>query len=163
MLWRFFLYGFLKNQQYYDPFLFLSFMEKGLTCAWVGLLVGFREVCVNGLEMPTGAVADVLGRRRSMVTSVLGYIGSFVLLGLTQPVALLFLAMLCFAVGEAFRTGTHKAIIFDGLEQEGRSSEKTSVCGYTRSWSKLGSAISVIVGVCLCLFFRPTRMRFSFA
>ena len=89
--------------------------------------------CVNGLEMPAGAVADVLGRRRSMVTSVLGYIGSFVLLGLTQPVALL-----CVAVGEAFRTGTHKAIIFDGLEQEGRSSEKTSVCGYTRSWSKLG-------------------------
>ena len=51
MLSRFCLYGFLKNQQYYDPFLVLAFREKGLSFAAIGLLgmgrVGFDvcEVC----------------------------------------------------------------------------------------------------------------------
>jgi hypothetical protein len=31
MLFRFSLYGFLKNQQYYDPFLILAFLDKGLS------------------------------------------------------------------------------------------------------------------------------------
>ena len=31
MLFRFCLYGFLKNQQYYEPFLILVFREKGLS------------------------------------------------------------------------------------------------------------------------------------
>ena len=30
MLFRFSLYGFLKNQRYFEPFLVLVFLEKGL-------------------------------------------------------------------------------------------------------------------------------------
>jgi hypothetical protein len=82
MLTRFSLYGFLKNQKYYEPFIILAFRDKGL---------------------------------------------SF------------------FVIGEAFRTGTHKAMIFDWLESEGRTKELTKVYGFTRSWSQMGSAMSVIV------------------
>ena len=59
MLFRFSLYGFLKNQQYYDPFLILAFREKGLSFFQIGLLIGFREVCINLFEIPSGAVADM--------------------------------------------------------------------------------------------------------
>ncbi len=44
-----------------------------------------------------------------------------------------------------FATGTHKAIIFCWLQHEGRGDEKTATYGYTRSWSKIGSAVSVVV------------------
>ncbi|MBT7298324.1 MAG: MFS transporter, partial [Victivallales bacterium] len=59
MLFRFCLYGFLKNQQYYEPFLILVFREKGLSFLQIGLLVGFREICLNLFEIPSGAVADL--------------------------------------------------------------------------------------------------------
>ena len=36
MLFRFCLYGFLKNQQYYEPFLILVFREKGLSFLQIG-------------------------------------------------------------------------------------------------------------------------------
>ena len=81
MLFRFCLYGFLKNQQYYDLFFFLAFLEKGLSYTMIGTLIGFREICVSLMEIPTGAIADVLGRRRSMIASFLAYIGSFALFG----------------------------------------------------------------------------------
>jgi len=57
----------------------------------------------------------------------------------------LFAAMFFFAIGEAFRTGTHKAMIFTWLRNRNRTDEKTEVYGYTRSWSKLGSAVSVVL------------------
>jgi len=145
MLFRFCLYGFLKNQQYFDPFLILAFRQKGLSFAMIGALIAFREICANLMEIPSGAVADVMGRRRSMIGSFLAYIGSFVLFGLCDQLWMLFAAMLLFAVGTAFRTGTHKAMIFDWLNRQGRLSERTAVYGRTRSWSKLGSAVSVII------------------
>jgi len=144
MLFRFCLYGFLKNQTYFAPFLILALRQKHLSFAMIGVLIGFREVCVALLEVPTGAIADVLGRRRAMITSFAAYIGSFAIFGLLQPLWALFVAMLLFAFGEAFRTGTHKAIIFDWLAHQGRESDKTTVYGRTRSWSKLGSAVSVV-------------------
>jgi len=79
MLFRFSLYGFLKNQRYFEPFLILIFLEKGLSFFWIGLLIGFREVCINVMEIPTGAVADLYGRRRCMLASFAAYIFSFVM------------------------------------------------------------------------------------
>jgi len=157
MLGRFSLYGFLKNQQYHEPFLILAFRQMGLSFFLIGILVAFREVMVNLMEVPSGAVADLFGRRKSMILSFAGYIVSFAVFGLTGVAAtsgtlataavlpLLFVAMGFFAVGDAFRTGTHKAMIFTWLRLEGREDERTKVYGYTRSWSKLGSAVSVIL------------------
>ena len=144
MLFRFSLYGFLKNQQYYDPFLILAFREKGLSFFQIGMLIGFREVCINLFEIPTGVVADMYGRRISMISSMLAYIFSFTVFGFSEMFWLLFVAMFFFAIGEAFRTGTHKAMIFEWLRLENRTTEKTKVYGYTRSWSKIGSAVSVV-------------------
>ena len=149
MLFRFCLYGFLKNQLYYDPFLVLAFLQKGLSFGTIGLLLGFRAIAINVMEVPTGAIADALGRRRSMIASFAAYIGAFLIFGLCDRLGALFAAMLLFSIGEAFRTGTHKAMIFDWLRRQGRLSEKTAVYGRTRSWSKLGSAVSVVVAAAL--------------
>ena len=145
MLFRFSLYGFLKNQRYFEPFLILVFLEKGMSFFQIGLLIAFREISVNVLEIPSGAVADLWGRRKSMILSFSAYIVSFLVFGLAQQIGLLFVAMLFFAVGEAFRTGTHKTMIFTWLRLRDRADERTRVYGYTRSWSKYGSALSVVL------------------
>ena len=81
MLKRFSLYGFLKNQQYFQPFIVLAFLQMGLNYTTIGLLVAFREVMVNVMEIPTGGIADVFGRRRSMMVSMAAYIASFAVFG----------------------------------------------------------------------------------
>ncbi len=162
-LFRFCLYGFLKNQQYYEPFLILAFLDRGLSFTQIGALVAFRSVCVNVLEIPSGAAADVWGRRRSMMVSMLAYIGSFALLAFARAYWTFFPAMLLFAAGEAFRTGTHKAMIFDWLTRQGRAGEKTRVYGVTRSWSKLGSALNVVLAAVIVLLTRDYRWVFLLA
>ncbi|MFT5129201.1 MAG: MFS family permease [Rhodothermales bacterium] len=152
MLARFSLYGFLKNQRYFEPFLYLVFLEYGLSFLQIGLLVGFREICVSVFEVPSGVLADTLGRRKLMIGSFLAYIAGFTVLAISAAMPALYLAMLLLAWGDASRSGTHKALIFEWLRHEGRQAEKVKVYGYTRSWSKLGSALSVVLAaIFVCL------------
>jgi MFS family permease len=145
MLFRFSLYGFLKNQRYFEPFFALALLERGMSFSQLGLLIGLREVCTNLLEVPSGAAADAYGRRRCMVVSFSAYIASFVVLGFGATFWQFAAAMLLYGVGDAFRSGTHKAMIFEWLRRSGREGERTRVYGYTRSWSKIGSALSSLL------------------
>jgi len=109
MIRRFSLYGFLKNQRYFEPFIILFFLQQGLSFTQIGFLIAFRELFINLIEIPSGAVADLFGRRRSMILAFVSYIISFAIFGFSRDYWHFFIAMFFFAVGEAFRTGTHKA------------------------------------------------------
>jgi MFS family permease len=163
MIRRFSLYGFLKNQRYFEPFIILFFLQQGLSFTQIGFLIAFRELFITLIEIPSGAVADLFGRRRSMILAFVSYIISFTIFGFSQDYWHFFIAMFFFAVGEAFRTGTHKAMIFTWLRIEGRLDEKTRVYGYTRSWSKIGSAVSTILAVALVLLTNNYAYVFFFA
>ncbi len=163
MLFRFSLYGFLKNQRYFEPFLTLAFLDKGLSFFAIGLLIAFREITVNLLEVPTGAIADVCGRRRSMIFSFLAYIASFLVFGFADDWPLLAAGMFLFGVGESFRTGTHKAMIFTWLRMQGRTAERTRVYGFTRSWSQIGSAVSTLLAALFVLISHDYETIFFFA
>ena len=163
MIKRFSLYGFLKNQRYFEPFIILFFLQQGLSFTQIGFLIAFRELAINLMEIPSGALADLFGRRRSMILSFVSYIISFAVFGFSRVYWHFFIAMFYFAVGEAFRTGTHKAMIFTWLRMEGRLDEKTKVYGYTRSWSKIGSAVSTVLAVIFVLLTNNYSYVFFFA
>ncbi len=155
MRFRFSLYGFLKNQKYFEPIFYLILLnEKGLSFTMLGLLIGFGGICVNIMEIPSGAIADLYGRRKCMVLSFICYILSFIIYAFACQTAALFMAMFLFSIGEAFRTGTHKAMIFDWLRSRGRENERTRVYGFTRSWSKTGSALSAVIGIIFMLYWQ---------
>ena len=118
MIFRFSLYGFLKNLQFFDPFLILFFLSIGLTYLEIGTLIAIRSVLINLFEIPSGAVADLYGKKNAMVFSLSSYIISFTIFSFSKNFSMLVPAIFFFAVGEAFRTGIHKAIIFDWLKPE---------------------------------------------
>ena len=153
MIFRFSLYGFLKNQRYFEPFMMLFLLSGGNSFASVGFLIGFREFCINATNIPAGAIADLYGRRRCMLVSYLAYMIAFLLFGLCpNQLSYLFIAVFFFGIGEAFREGTHKSMIFTWLRLNGRMEEKTQVYGYTRSWSKIGSAVSIPIATAIAYF-----------
>jgi len=76
--YKFCFYGFLKNLRFFEAFLILFFLEKGLSFLEVGTLYAFREITRNVLEIPTGIFTDSFGRRKTMVMAFLLYISSFV-------------------------------------------------------------------------------------
>ncbi len=130
---RFALYGFLKNLRFFDPFIILIFREVGLSYLQIGLLYAIRDVATNILEIPTGVFADAFGRRKSMLMAFGAYILSFLMLYFFSSFSLYALAMVFFAFGEAFRSGTHKALILEHLTLNDMEDLKVEYYGRTRA------------------------------
>ena len=151
--YKFCLYGFLKNLRFFEPFLVLFFLEKGMSFVQIGTLYAIREIATNFLEIPTGFLSDALGRRRTMMASFIFYIFSFIVFYAFNLFWHFALAMILFAVGEAFRTGTHKAMIFAYLKKNDWADQKVYYYGHTRSWSQIGSAISSLLAAGIVIYF----------
>jgi len=145
MLFKFCAYGFLKNLRFFEPFLYLFFLAKGLSYTQIGILIGVQAITVYVLEIPTGIIADLTGRRRAMVLAFASYLVSFAIFSATSSFWLFAVAMVLFGAGEAFRSGTHKSMIMQHLDIEGLSDLKVHYYGTTRSVSRLGSAASILI------------------
>lgn len=143
--YKFCLYGFLKNLNFFEPFLILFFLEKNFTYLQIGLLYAIQSISTNILEIPTGIMADAIGRRRTMIYSMISYLIAFVVFYLSASFTAFIIAVICMAFGDAFRTGTHKAMIFEYLKINNWKDQKVHYYGNTRGWSQVGSAISAVI------------------
>lgn len=152
MFYKFSMYGFLKNLRFFDPFMVLFFREAGLSFLAIGTLYAIRDLSTNFLEIPTGIYADAFGRRKSMIMAFISYIISFVIFYLFHAYYTYAFAMILFAFGDAFRSGTHKALILEYLRINKMEDVKVEYYGHTRSASQLGSAISSLIAAGLVFF-----------
>jgi MFS family permease len=152
MLVRFCLYSVLKNLRFADPFLFLFLLDLDYSYATIGMLLGFERLVLALLEIPSGVLADYWGRRRSVAACFLFYAASFTVFPFAaeqaEPARLawLYAAAALFGLGEAFRTGGHKAIMLDWLDSRGESHRATHVIAVTRSFSKGSAAAAAVAG-----------------
>ncbi|GAB4421422.1 MAG: MFS transporter [Anaerolineales bacterium] len=157
---RFALYGFLKNLRFFDPFIVLIFREAGLSFLQIGLLYAIRDVATNILEIPTGVFADAFGRRKSMLMAFGAYIVSFLIFYAFTGFWLYALAMVLFAFGEAFRSGTHKAMILEHLMLNDMQHLKVDYYGRTRAFSQFGSSLNALIAAGLVFYSGDYRTMF---
>ena len=158
--YKFSAYGFLKNLRFFDPYIILFFLEMGINYVEIGILFSIREIATNILELPTGIISDSIGRRRSMIFSFLSYIISFAIFYFLPGFYSYIIAMIFFSFGEAFRTGTHKAMILTYLKIKRISDLKVYYYGYTRSASQLGSAVSSLLALSIVFLKGSYRIVF---
>ncbi len=160
---KFCLYGFFKNLKFFEPYLLIYLLSNNITLFQIGVLIAIREIIVNIFEVPSGFIADYFGRKVELALCFVFYILSFVIFIFSSTFYIAVFAMVFFGLGEAFRSGTHKAMIYTYLDSKNWSQEKTFVYGRTRSFSLIGSAISSFLGIILILFIPNDRYIFLFS
>lgn len=161
--YKFCSYGFFKNLRFFDPFLLLFLVDKELTYSQIGTLYAFREIVVNLLEIVSGLVADVFGRKRIMIFAFIAYVISFVLFFFAGQFWHFIIAFFLFGIGDSFRTGTHKAMILAYLKRMTWEKDKTAYYGQTRSWSQKGAAISSLLGALLLFYTGDYSLMFLYS
>jgi MFS family permease len=160
MFYRFSAYGFLKNLRFFEPFILLIFRDNGLSYLQIGLLYSIRDIANNLLEIPTGVFADAFGRRKAMVLAFTSYIASLSIFFIFREFYAYVIAMIFFAFGEAFRSGTHKALILEYLKLNNMLDVKVAYYGRTRGASQLGSAFNSIIAAALLFYTGDYRFMF---
>lgn len=161
--YQFCAYGFLKNLRFFDPFLLLFFLSKGFDYFDIGMLYAIREIGFILTEIPSGIFADTFGRKKTLVFSYIAYILSFLAFYFAPSFGLVAGAMLLFSLGESFRSGTHKALIFAYLEHKKWTALKTDYYGNTRACSQLGSALSATLAAAIVILNANLETIFLFS
>lgn len=161
--YKFCAYGFLKNLAFHDPFFMLFFIERGLTFFQIGTLYATREIVINIVEIPSGIIADLFGRKRVMMLAFAFYSSSLLLLVFSNSYFGFIIAFTIYGFGDASRTGTHKAMILSYLMVNGWTETKTNYYGHTRSWSQIGSGIGALLSGIIFYFSGDLKLVFVLA
>lgn len=86
--------------------------------AGIGIIETILVVTTTMAEVPTGAVADLFGKKNTLILAFLfETVGAFVM-ALTPNFELLALSVFIMSIGGAFYSGTIDALIFDTLKQK---------------------------------------------
>ncbi|MBN2299709.1 MAG: MFS transporter [Acholeplasmataceae bacterium] len=160
---KFSLYGLLKNLRFFEPFLLIFFLQQSLNLFYIGILFSIREIIIYIFEIPSGVIADRYGKKTELVICFIFYIISFILFFFATGFVGFVIAMALFALGEAFRSGTHKAMIMTYMDRHGLKESKTRIYGLTRSYSLIGSMIASLVSIGLVLWLPEIRYLFLIA
>jgi MFS family permease len=160
---KFGFYGLLKNLRFFEPYMIIYFLMSGLDLFLVGILFSIREIIIYIFEIPSGVIADRYGKKTELVICFIFYILSFLMFFVADQFYLFAIAMILFALGEAFRSGTHKSMIMAFMDQENIKSSKTKIYGLTRSYSLIGSMIASLVSIGLVLYLPEIRFLFLVA
>ena len=161
---KFCLYGFLKNLQFFEPYLYIYLLQVvGLNLFQIGILFSIREITTYIFEVPSGILADQYGKKTELVICFIFYILSFFFFYIGGNYFIIIIAMCFFGLGEAFRSGTHKAMIYSYLEEKGWFGHKTFVYGSTRSFSLIGSSVSAFAAIFIIIRLPEMKTIFLFS
>lgn len=122
---RFIAFRILFNARFYYPIFTILFLDFGLSLEQFAILNTVWAITIVLLEVPSGALADTIGRRNLVVLSAVIMVIEMLLIafapiGNTQVVFYLFLAnRILSGAAEAAASGADEALAFDSLKERG--------------------------------------------
>lgn len=158
---KFGFYGFLKNLRFFEPYLlFYLTVISGLSFLQYGILLAIREIIMYIFEIPSGVIADRYGKKTELVICFLFYMSSFIVFFFANAFYMFIIAMVLFGLGEAFRSGTHKAMIMQYLDVNDLNLPKSKIYGQTRSMSLIGSMTMSLISIIFIIWLPQVRWLF---
>jgi MFS family permease len=114
--------------------------------AGIGLIETVLIVTMTLTEIPTGAVADLLGKKKTLIISFfLEAVGAYLMAFAGSYNAILW-SVFIMCVGGAFYSGTLEALVFDSLKQENNQSNFDKIISNINSIALFAPAVCSIIG-----------------
>lgn len=141
----------LFNARWYYPVLSIIFLDLGLTLEQYALLNVAWAISIVCLEVPSGALADQIGRKRMLVVAAAVMVAELAILAFT-PSQSAWLFPLCLlnrilsGAAEASASGADEALAYDSLPPDGRDTAWPAVLLRLMRWQSAGFFIAMLVG-----------------
>ena len=140
------------NARLYYPVFTVLFLDYGLTLEQFAILNSVWALTIVLAEVPSGAMADIIGRKKLLlITSSLMILEisliSFVPLGNSSLIFTVFLVnRILSGLAEAMASGADEAIAYDTLVEKGNPQDWPKVLSLQMRIRSIGSMISVAIG-----------------
>jgi MFS family permease len=161
---RLYAFALFKHAAFFSAVLVPFFTEwGGLTLLQVQLLQSWFSIWVFVLEVPTGALADRIGRKHSISLGSLIIALAVIVYGSIPNFYIFLLAELIFAIGYAFVSGADQALLFDTLKVNNQESEAKKVMGRYDAIYLSGMTLASLLGGVIAARFGLNAPQFATA
>lgn len=149
---RFTLFRLLYTARFYYPVFTALFLDYGLTLEQFAILNIVWALTIVFAEVPSGAMADIVGRKRLIVFAATLMVMEMALIafapiGASSLLFLLFLGnRICSGLSEAAASGADEALAYDSLTALGREEDWPKVLERTTQVVSIGFFITMILG-----------------
>lgn len=147
-LWQRFLNDFLLIAPILIPF--YQFNKMGTLAFYLSQSV--YAVTVFLMEVPSGYLADVMGRRNTLIIGAILLPSGLFIYAISSSLPFFLLAELIMALGNSMRSGSDSALLYDSLRQLGREKEYVSIEGKGHQLARMGTGIASVAGGVLAAF-----------
>jgi len=149
----------LFNARFYYPVFMVMFLDFGITVEAFALLNAVWAAAIVLLEVPSGALADLIGRRRLVVAgAALMVLEMLLLVVVPVPSAWVLPSLVANRIlsgaAEAFISGADEALAFDSLAAAGRTADWPRVL---ERLMQVGGLVTIVCMVTGSLVYDPAR------
>ncbi|WP_069649018.1 MFS transporter [Caloranaerobacter ferrireducens] len=124
----------------------LYLASKGMSLTQLGLLETIFHITSFTMEVPTGAVADIFGRKISRILGRVFSLISVILLLVSNSFILFAISFIFTALSYNLESGAGDALIYDSLKEIGEEESYMRLNGNKEVFFQLASIISFLVG-----------------
>jgi MFS family permease len=149
---KFVLFTVFYNARAYYPVLAILFLDLGLTLDQFVLLNLIWATTIFLFEVPSGALADTIGRKKLLVTAAtLMVVEMLCLLFAPRGGGLVLLVLcvinrICSGLSEACASGADEALAYDSLPENERAGAWDKLLATAMRWRSAGFVIAMILG-----------------
>lgn len=136
---------FFSSLYFYLPVLTIYYQQKGLNFLQIGSLWGVITVTIFLSEIPTGILADKLGRKTSIILAMLfQLIGEILFLFAGNYLHFVVINIIA-GVGFAFQSGCIQALVYDFLKDEKREHDMKKIWGNITALGQMGFIFGALI------------------
>lgn len=141
----------------------LILLDRGLTLFQITSIESIVIATVFVMEMPTGILADRIGRKWSITVAVFLMMSAEFLFLFARSYPVYILVAILTGTGFAFASGAIEAMIYDSLPQDNRDNLMKKAMGQINSIARIAFFISPIVGAFIIGNATPERYLWAIA
>jgi MFS family permease len=137
---------FLSSLYFYHQVITLYFQARDLDYVQINSLWGIIVATQALAEVPTGLIADRIGRKFSiMIALVLQFLGEFIFI-FANSYLLFVLTCIVAGIGFSFLSGCFEAMMYDSLKAENKQEQMQKVAGLNGSFALAATMMGSVIG-----------------
>jgi MFS family permease len=136
---------YLNSSLFWIPIWVLYYL-RFTSYAGIGIIESIMIFTSTALEIPTGAIADLLGKRNTLIASFVFRSAGNILMGLATSFSQIGFSVFIMTIGGALYSGTMESLVYDSLKEKGQESRFDKIVAHTTSIQLIATAIASIAG-----------------
>ncbi|MGB0882787.1 MAG: MFS transporter [Vicingaceae bacterium] len=145
-IWKLYVIKASKWLMLFMPIIWLFYKENGLDVSDLFLIQGIYSFTIAVIEIPSGYVADVLGRKNSLIIGTFFGVVGMIIYSFSFGFEGFLFAALSLGIGQSFLSGSDTALMYDSLVELNRSKDFIKFEGRTISMGNLAEAAAGFIG-----------------